>query len=309
MTRGKQQGAALILAILVVALASTIAIFMASQQSLWTQQMLNLKGRAQAEALAHAAIDWSRGVLAEDARNSKADHFGESWARGLISLPVESTNISGTLTDQQALFNLNNLVRDGHDSENDIALFKRLLAHLQLPTELVNPLLDWIDEDSMVHIPGGAEDVEYLQSPQPYRCANQALLSVDELYRVRGFNKSNIDRLKPFVTALPERTTININTAPREILSALLPDYAETDISTLLDNRKTAFFKSKQDFRARLPIATSGLRDESFDVASNYFLVQIIVRAQHADSAYKALLARTLTGNWPVIVWQSKLVE
>lgn len=309
MTHCKQQGVALVLAILVVALAATIAVFMASQQSLWTQQMTNLAARAQTNALAHAAIDWARGVLAEDARDSKVDHLGESWANPIHALPVESANMSGLIVDQQALFNLNNLVRDGRDSEADIALFKRLLTQLKLPTELVYPLLDWIDEDNLVHDPGGAEDADYLLGAQPYRCANQPLISVDELYRVRGFDRAIIERLKPFVTALSERTTINVNTAPRAVLIALLPDLAETDISTVLENRKTAFFKSKQDFRARLPHAAPALRDEHFDVTSNYFLAHVIVRSSHADSAYAALLARSVNGRWPSIVWQRQLAE
>ena len=309
MTRHKPHGAALILAILVVALASTIAVFMVGQQSQWTQQAGNLAARAQTNAFAHAAIDWARGVLAEDARNSKVDHLGEAWANRLPSLPVESATISGAIYDQQALFNLNNLVRNGRDSEADIALFKRLLAQLQLPTELVNSLLDWIDADSDVHFPGGAEDADYLLSAQPYRSANQALVSVDELYRVRGFNPTQIQRLKPFVTALPQRTTININTAPREVLLALLPDLAETAISTVLENRKSAFFKSQQDFRSRLPQAVPALRDEFYDVTSSFFLAEVNVRSSRADSTYAALLVRTANGGWPGIVWQRQLAE
>jgi len=309
MTHCRQQGAALILAILVVALAATIAVFMAGQQSMWTEQAGNLVARSQAHAFAHAAIDWARGILAEDARNNKVDHLGETWAKPLPALPVESANIGGAIYDQQALFNLNNLVINGRDSEADIALLKRLLMQLQLPSDLVTPLLDWIDVDSTVHSPGGAEDADYLQGEQPYRCANQALVSVDELYRVRGFNRTIIERLKPFVTALPERTTININTAPRAILSALLPDLAETDISSLLENRKTAFFNSKLDFRSRLPQVAPALRDDAFDVTSNYFLAQVIVRSSHADTAYEALLARPAAGGWPSMVWQRQLAE
>ena len=309
MRRVKQQGAALILAILVVALASTIAVFMAARQSLWTQQTQNLIAHAQTNSIARAAIDWARGVLAEDARSAQTDHLGESWARPLPALPVDSASISGVIHDQQALFNLNNLVRNGRDSDADIALFKRLLQQLQLVPDLVNPLLDWIDEDSTVHSPGGAEDTDYLRGEQPYRTANRALVSVDELYRVRGFNRSNIERLRPFVTALSERTAINVNTAPREVLQALLPDLAETDISTLLENRRSAFFKSKQDFRSRLPQIAPALRDEHYDVGSQFFLVAVQVRADLAATAYAALLMRSANGGWPAIVWQRQLAE
>ena len=307
--RRQQQGAALILAILVVALATTLAVFMAGQQSMWTQQVGNLAARSQTQALARAAIDWARGVLAEDGRTNKVDHLGEPWARRLGGLPITSATISGAVYDQQALFNLNNLIRNGQDSEADIAFFQRLLRQLQLPQDLSNSLRDWIDEDSAVHLPSGAEDAEYLRGDPAFRSANRPLLSVDELYRVRGFNPAQIARLRPFVTALPQPSPINVNTAPREILLALLPDLAETDISTLLEQRRMAFFKSKQDFRSRLPQVAPTLRDESFDVASNYFLAMVQVRSELADTAYVALLARSTQSNWPKLVWQQQLAE
>lgn len=304
-----QQGAALILAILVVALATTLGVFMAGQQSMWTQQVGNLAARSQTQALARAAIDWARGVLAEDVRTSRVDHLDEPWARRVGALPVTSATIRGAVYDQQALFNLNNLVRDGQDSEADIVFFQRLLRQLQLPQELSHSLRDWIDEDSVVHLPSGAEDAEYLRGDPAFRSANRPLLSVDELYRVRGFNPAHIARLRPFVTALPQPTPINVNTAPREILLALLPDLAATEMSTLLEQRRRAFFKSKQDFRSRLPQAVPTLRDESFDVTSNYFLAMVDVRAELADTAYAALLARSANSNWPKLVWQRQLAE
>ena len=88
MKRYTQQGAAIILAMLVVALATTTAVFMAWQQSMWTQHVGNLTARSQANALARGAIDWTRGVLAEDARKGNVDHLGEDWARRLVALPV-----------------------------------------------------------------------------------------------------------------------------------------------------------------------------------------------------------------------------
>lgn len=309
MSGARQQGAALILAILVVALASSIAIFMAAQQSMWTQQAENLSARGQSKALTHAAIDWTRGILAEDARNTQADHLGEPWASRLATLPIESGNLSGAIYDQQALFNLNNLVRNGRDSEADIELFKRLLVQLQLSPDLVAPLLDWIDADSAAYSPGGAEDDFYLQANPPYRCANRPLLSIDELYRVRSFNRDSIERLRPFVTALPESSSINVNTAPREVLMALLPDLNETDISSLLASRKSAHFKTKQDFRERLPQAVPALSDNTFDVSSRYFSAVVIARTNPVQTAYEALLVRPLTTGWPAIVWQRELVE
>lgn len=309
MKRYTQQGAAIILAMLVVALATTTAVFMAWQQSMWTQHVGNLTARSQANALARGAIDWTRGVLAEDARKGNVDHLGEDWARRLVALPVDAATIGGAIVDQQALFNLNNLLHNGRDSMPDIDIFRRLLEHLKLPPDLTNAVLDWIDEDSALHSPGGAEDADYLLGNQPYRAANRLLLNIDELYRVRGFNPQIIERLRPFVTALPERTAINVNTAPREILLALLPELSETDMSLLLERRRNIYFNDKHNFRVRLPRPAPALRDEDFDFKSGYFLASVQVRTDHADTAYAVLLARSAGGGWPGIVWQQQLTD
>ena len=50
------------------------------------------------------------------------------------------------------------------------------------------------------------------------------MIQVEELYRVRGFDAATVAKLRPFVTALPARTPVNVNTAPREVLAAVLPE-------------------------------------------------------------------------------------
>lgn len=309
MKRYTQQGAAIILAMLVMALATTTAVFMAWQQSMWTQHAGNLVERSQVNALSRGAVDWARAVLAEDARKGDVDHLQEAWAERLSALPVDNATIGGKIYDQQALFNLNNLLHNGRDSMPDINIFRRLLEHLELPPDLSNAVIDWIDEDSALHSPGGAEDANYLLANPPYRAANRLLLSVDELYRVRGFNPQIIERLRPFVTVLPERTTINVNTAPREILAALLPESSAANMDLLLESRREAHFKNRPDFRARTPKPARTLRDEDFDVRSTFFLATVNVRTDHAATAYAVMLARLASGGWPRIVWQQHLTD
>ena len=45
----------------------------------------------------------------------------------LPAIPVEGGEVQGTLYDQQGLFNLNNLVRNGTASAIDLVRFQRLL--------------------------------------------------------------------------------------------------------------------------------------------------------------------------------------
>ena len=108
---GAMRGAALIMALLVVALATTLATTLIWRQDLWLRQVETRRDLAQARLLALAGIDWARAVLAEDARTSSIDHLGEPWATKVPTMPAESGEIGGEMTDEQSKWNLNNLVR------------------------------------------------------------------------------------------------------------------------------------------------------------------------------------------------------
>jgi len=74
-----QHGVAVVMALLVVALATSAATYILWQQSLWVRQVENLNARAQADAIARAAAKWAATILAED--DPTIDHLGENWAR------------------------------------------------------------------------------------------------------------------------------------------------------------------------------------------------------------------------------------
>lgn len=301
---GREQGVALITVILIVALSASMAAFMAWQQQIWVRQVENLRDQAQAQAIARAAVDWARAVLAEDKRNNNVDHLGEKWATVLAPLPVENGRVTGSVTDQQGLFNLNNLVRNGKPSAADLAVFRRLLELLGLPENLANAAADWIDADSDTTYPGGAEDIDYLAMDPPYRAANQAMTEVGNLYRVKGVSREMVERLRSFVTALPEATPVNVNTASAEVLAALFQDMSLADAKALVEARKSGYFQNQADFRGRLPANKVGqIKDTDFSVDSRYFMVTSSAEFGRARSGYKALLARQ-GDTWPVIVWK-----
>ncbi|MBU1691493.1 MAG: type II secretion system minor pseudopilin GspK [Gammaproteobacteria bacterium] len=300
----RERGVALITVILIVALVASMAAFMAWQQQIWIRQVENLRDQAQAQAVARAAIDWARAVLADDARNNNVDYLGEKWASVLAPLPVENGQVTGSVADQQGLFNLNNLVRNGKASQMDLAVFRRLLELLALPVNLANAVADWIDADSETTYPGGAEDFDYLAVDPSYRAANRIMVEVGNLYRVKGFAPEMVDRLRPFVTALPEPTPVNVNTAPAEVLAALFQELSLGDAKALVEARKSSYFQDQADFRAHLPASkVTQIRDNDFSVNSRYFMVTSLANFGRAQSGYKALLARQ-GENWPVVVWK-----
>ncbi|MDT3705525.1 MAG: type II secretion system minor pseudopilin GspK [Thiobacillus sp.] len=302
----RQRGVAVITAILVVALVASAASFMAWQQQLWVRQVENLNERAQSRVVALTALQWARAALAQDARESAVDHLDEGWAQPLAPLPVEGGELAGGVADQQGLFNLNSLVRGGRTSASDLALFRRLLELLDLPPDLANAVVDWIDPDGEVSYPGGAEDMDYLGLEPPYRAANRALTTVDGLARVKGFDAATLARLRPFVTALPQPTQVNVNTAPAEVLAAALTGLALDEARALVTARKGQPFKDIADFRARLPKTVTQVNDTLLGVGSHYFLVSGHARFGRAKVGYEALLERESTA-WPKLVWQKNI--
>jgi general secretion pathway protein K len=302
----RQRGMAVITAILVVALVASAASFMAWQQQLWVRQVSNLNEQAQSRVVMLAALQWARAILAQDARDNNVDHLGEGWASSLAPLPVEGGELAGGVTDQQGLFNLNSLVREGKASASDLAVFRKLLELLQLSPALADAVVDWIDPDAEVTYPGGAEDMDYLVLDPPYRAGNQPLTTVDGLARVKGFDAATLERLRPFVTALPKPTPVNVNTAPPEVLAAAVADLSLDQARVLVDGRKKQYFKDLADFRARLPKTVTQVNDVVLSVDSRYFLVSGHARFGRAKVGYAALLERETTA-WPKLVWQKNI--
>jgi general secretion pathway protein K len=302
----RERGIAVITAILIVALVAAAASFMAWQQQLWLRQVENLTERAQARAVALAALQWARSALAEDARDGAVDHLGEPWARALAPLPVDGGMLAGELADAQARFNLNSLVRGSGTSASDVAALRKLFDLVQLQPDLVNAVVDWIDAGGEVTYPAGAEDMDYLIAEPPYRAANRPLSTVDGLARVKGFDAEVLERLRPFVTALPEATPINVNTAPPEVLAAVIAELTLDEARALVDARQGRHFKDIADFRARLPKSVTQVNETLLAVGSRYFTVSGHARFGRAKVGFEALLQRQSTA-WPRLVWQKNI--
>jgi general secretion pathway protein K len=291
-----QRGVALVMVLLIVAMATTIAAFMAQQQGFWQREMENGRDRAQARRIAEAGIDWARAVLADDAVVSPGvDNAKEMWAMQLPAIPVEGGEVQGTIIDQQGLFNLNNLVSNGTASANDLARFQRLLTALGLPQELGGALVDWEDANSETST-NGAEDEYYMNLPQPYRCANRPLSDIGELSWVKGFDASTIKKLQPFVSVLPESgTAVNINFAPAEVLMAILPGLRLEQARQIVTDIKTTPFKNTSDFLLQLPKNVTQDSTMNISVSSKYFMVTGYATQGDGASAAHALLRRDST--------------
>lgn len=299
--KARQRGVAIVLAMGVVALAALAATAILVSQSTWARQLELSASHAQAQRIDQAGLDWARAVLGDDRRANQVDYLGEPWALQLPPMPVENGSLAGHIDDQQGRFNLNNLVRDGQADLPHIAQFHRLLATLSLSPSLADSLVDWIDADNEAR-PQGAEDRYYLSQAAPHLSANRPLTDLAELALVRGFDADARERLRPFVSALPRATPVNVNTASAEVLSAVVEALSLDDARALVARRQQGYFREPAEFVSQLPRG-SNAANEDIAVSSDYFIATMAVTIGEAQARGSALLARESAG-WPTIIWR-----
>jgi len=269
-----QRGVAIVLAMGVVALASIAAVALLASQSTWARHAELGAEHAQAQALAKAGVDWARAVLAEDRRVSSSDHLGEPWALSLPPVPVDRGELLGKIEDQQGRFNLNNVNRNGAPSPAHLQQLRRLLDILSLPDALADALM----------------------------ALGRPLVDTAELALIPGFDASVRARLRPFVTALPRHTGINVNTASAEVLAAVARDLDLDAARAMTAERSRGYFRNLSEFLVALP---RDARVDGNDVttASQYFIASVRVTIGDAQAQGSALLVREAPG-WPAVVWR-----
>jgi general secretion pathway protein K len=301
LTRKRTSGAAVIAAMLLAVLASAIAAALLWHQQWGLKHHEHRREQVQAQALVLAGLQWARQILQEDARASTIDHLGEAWAFRLPPTPVENGEISGFIVDQQALFNVNNVVQNGRVEPRQVQILGRVLAGAGIDAAAAAALVDWIDADAVASGESGAEDTHYAAAGTAP--ANRPVLRLAEIGAVRGLSATAADALRNRLTALPELTSVNVNTAPTDVLRAAMPDLAPRDLETIGRERSTRAFASLADFRNRGVRGAAAVPEELLSVSSSFFLVTVEARQGPTLARGRALLRRAGTG-LPTVVWQ-----
>lgn len=289
----RQRGIALISAVLVSALAAILAAAMAREQMLSVHRTANVFQAEQAWAYARGLESWARKVLAEDARDR--DGATDAWRQALPPLTVQGGMLAGSVQDLNSRFNLNNLITTEGPDELQLQRFRRLLAALSLDPSLADAVVDWMDPDSLPRA-GGFEDNEYLSRQPPYRAANRMLVSASELRAVAGVDGEAWSVLEPHVTALPRRTSINVNTATAPVLMSLDDSMSRSTADLLIQGRDRKPYSSVDDFLADAGFPSrEGLRS-GLGVSSDFFLTRGVVTLGDIELSLFSVLYRGDTG-------------
>ena len=289
----RQDGVAVITALLIVALATVLVAAAMSDFDLDLRRTEATLYSEQAQMYALGAEAWSIRILSEDAEDNSVDHPGEPWATDLPPLPIDGGAIDGGLEDLQGRFNLNNLVdANGEIDPAVVEQFQRLLGSLDLDRRWAGLAADWIDTNIEPSFPDGAEDSTYLSQIPGYRTPNMPVTSVTELMSLPDMDKEGFDTLRPYVTALPRGTPINVNTASAPVLASVSEDFSLSDATRVTEDRPEEGYEDLTELEEILPAD----RAVALGVSSRYFRLRVRVNIGSVDFAMYSLLERQGAG-------------
>ncbi|ACC72246.1 type II secretion system minor pseudopilin GspK [Paraburkholderia phymatum] len=295
----------------------------------WTRLILRSEGDTS------AGVTWLGGVWGLPiARTRLSDFLGQIGE--VRAQEGAATYISGSIEDAQAKFNLRNLVSTAVPgalmlNAQQVQAFQRLLqllgingqlaknTALQLraglrqsatrfqtaanPSAPVNPTQvqgGAVGGGNYTNQPG-IEDADENAPVAPLQ-----MTGVDSLLDVPGFTPEMIARLRPFVTVLPTATPVNMNTAPAEVVAAVVPNMSLSSAQAFVARRETVFFRNVSD--VQLALRGAGVQElvldpNQLDVNTSYFLVHGRVEHERAEVDRTTLIYRDALTHTTRIVW------
>jgi general secretion pathway protein K len=289
------RGIAVITAMLVVAIGTVIAVNLLWDSSLDQRRTAAALATDQGLLYLQGAEAWAADILRQDLVDSPdSDSFADAWALELPPLPIEGGFIAGRLEDLQGRLNLNNLINpDGSENTLVVEHFERLLQLLEVDPSIAGAVVDWLDPDVELRFPTGGEDTTYASNDPPYRTPNGLITSASELMAVVGMDQEGFRRVEPYVTALPQGTTLNVNTSSELVLAALSEDIGTTMAANLVSERADGAF---EDIEASF----AGLIDEDvfnlIDGVSDHFLLTATVTLGTTQITMTSVLQRDPSG-------------
>ncbi len=195
----------------------------------------------------------------------------------------------------QGRFNLNNLLfPDGTVNAEAVKQLERILAMLEIEPGWATAMADWIDGDANPGFPDGAEDSVYTGQNPPYLAANMPITRASEIMALPEFGAERYAKLKPYVTALPVGTPLNVCTASGIVLDSLSENAREFGLNPqdLANRRKDACFPTLDDLKGSLGNEAYDKLKNSLTESSGFFRATVWVTIGTTDFTLYSLLAR-----------------
>ena len=328
----RQRGVAVITALLLTTLAITIVASLFWEQQVQVRSMENQRLHLQTKWILHGALDWASLVLKQDGwDNRDATTLKSVWntplaetrldqyiERERVQNEVFDATLSGHIVDATSRLNLRNLAFNNAPAPLYVAIYKRLLESLHLDPSLAVSTAKAFAASMPAQAvvaqggasPGGTTSgtgagtgsgsgagtgagATAVGSSSP--AATLTFERLDDLLAIDGYTPEIIAKLHDFVIVLPEPTLVNVNTAPAEVLAALVENYSVAQANALVSARERIPYFHKGEFGSQF-ITQTKPNESTYDVKSNYFLVLSRVRLDRAALDAEALVHRGING-------------
>lgn len=292
LTFHRQQGSALITALFIMALISIAAMAMLRETNVNRRQTELILHANQASLYATGTLAWAMSELNQPNEKQLPDNTP-------IIFPTAQEGaytITGDVTSQQGLFNINNLTDATYQN-----MFSRLVKFVSPSlndtdiNELIKAIADWITPN-------------FNSSTPSYRAPHRPLISLGELKQVKGMTPALFNQLSPYLSALPTLTAIDINNAPLPVLLSLTPTLTADQANKIIAMRKTTRFQTISAFLALDFLKNVSFPTDKITHVSNYFLVSAHVKVDDQSLTVSTLLNRETGAKPPkiTVIWQSK---
>ena len=292
--RRDQRGAALLLAMLIVTLVATLATGMVWQQWRAIEVEGAERARGQSAWLLGGALDWARLILREDARDGGPDGLTEPWATGLAEIRLSTflasdkdntkdsdldAFLSGQIVDAQSRYNLRNLINDDENiARNELRIISKLCENLGLPPQTGQRIADGLRAANNAE--NQLDDEEAVQAGAPLQP-----LRVDQLTWL-GIDARTVATLTPYVSLLPQRTTVNINTAPVEVLTAVIDGLDRASAQRLVQQRQQ-LRKGFEQLAAAKALLNDKVKLDPTDVGISSNLFEVTGQLRYEDNVLR----------------------
>jgi general secretion pathway protein K len=314
------QGVALIIALILVALATILATKLTFDGFLERRRAIGVMAAEQALHFGLGAEALAADALAQDLQTSASQTtLAAPWAQPTQAMPITPQDdpegepigtLQGEVEDMQGRFNLNNLAHVIQDSATaqkaqsggpitiqdpqPLLQFQRLLVAVGLEPKWAAIARDWIDADDIPGSPDGAEDSVYTSQTPPYRTGNWPMMSASELMNLPGFGADRYRKIAPYVTALPTAmATINVCTASSPVLESLADDLnGEYSPEVLANGRKSGCFPDLNTFRNVVGPKELAAIANRYDSKSQFFRLTTHVTLGTTEFTLYSLLLR-----------------
>jgi general secretion pathway protein K len=298
-----EKGVALVLALAVIALLVSLVVDFSYTMMVDLTLAANLRDAQKAFYDARSGIELARHLLQED--DPAYDALDEDWALlpehpGFLSEDDEG-RFKVTIEDEAAKIPINELIVGDKVDLMRRSQLERLFEVLELDSELIDPIIDWLDPDNNPG-PFGAEDPYYETLPSPYPCKNGPLSALEELLLVKGMTEEILygqDEKKGLIHYLSvySEDKVNINTATAEVLQSLSDAIDKNLAQAIIDYRQEAPFKDKikYDDIKSLPGMTLEIFNElndQCDIKSSIFSLHVQGQVREIKQVIYTVLKR-----------------